>query len=160
MVSGTITGITDQHPKGVVPLYGNAKIISSNDKVGFTYRGRFEDNRQTATVSYEVSQKAHSALRWLVANQGTIIGGRVFLCWNPGGVKLPRVNMPLRLGKSSAVFRPSEYRQDLQRTLLGEKERLPQDAQAVIAAFDAATTGRLSVTYYNELLASDFVASA
>lgn len=157
MVSGTITGITDQHPKGVVPLYGNAKIISSNDKVGFTYRGRFEDNRQTATVSYEVSQKAHSALRWLVANQGTIIGGRVFLCWNPGGVKLPRVNMPLRLSKSSAVFRPSEYRQDLQRTLLGEKERLPQDAQAVIAAFDAATTGRLSVTYYNELLASDFV---
>ena len=157
MVSGAVTGITDQHPKGVVPLYGNAKITSSNDKVGFTYRGRFEDNRQTATVSYEVSQKAHAALRWLVANQGTIIGGRVFLCWNPDGVQLPRVNMPLRLSKSSAVFRPSEYRQDLQRTLLGEKERLPQNAQAVIAAFDAATTGRLSVTYYNELLASDFV---
>ncbi len=157
MVSGMVTGITDQHPQKIVSFYDRAKIISSGDENGFTYRGRFENDWQTATVSYEVSQKAHAALSWLVANQGTSIGRRVFLCWNPNGVKLPHVNMPLRPKKSSAVFQPSEYRQDLQRTLLGEKERLPQDTQAVIVAFDAATTGRLSVTYYNELLASDFV---
>lgn len=34
---------------------------------------------------------------------------------------------------------------------------MPNDAQAIIAVFDAATTGRLAVTYYGELLASDFL---
>lgn len=157
MISGTKTAIGAQHPKGVVPFYGNAKLISSNDQNGFTYRGRFEDERQAATVGYEVSQKAHAALRWLSANQGVLIGNRMFLCWSPQGVETKRAMLPLRPKDAAPCFRPSEYRRDLQLTLLGERERLPRDANAVIAAFDAATTGRLAVTYYAELPAADLL---
>ena len=57
----------------------DAKLISSNDKSGFTYRGRFIDAEQTFSVSFEASQKAHNALRWLIGKQGFRNGDQVFV---------------------------------------------------------------------------------
>ena len=159
MVSGTMEPPAGQHPKGIVSINGNAKLISANDSSGFTFRGRFDQDWQAATVSYEASQKAHSALRWLVANQGVPFGGRTFLCWNPMGIQVPKVTGPMgrKSGGTQRAANPTQYRQQLREALSGWKEELPQSAGVVIAAFDAATTGRLAVTYYNELLASDFL---
>lgn len=159
MVSGTMEAPAGQHPKGIVPINGNAKLISANDSSGFTYRGRFDDAAQAATVGYAASQKAHSALRWLVANQSVSFGGRTFLCWNPQGIQVPKVTGPMgrRNGSAQRAANPSQYQTQLREALSGWKEDLPQSADVVITAFDAATTGRLAVTYYNELLASDFL---
>lgn len=159
MISGELEMPARQHPKGIVPISGNAKLISANDSSGFTYRGRFDDAAQAATVGYAASQKAHSVLRWLVANQSVSFGGRTFLCWNPQGIQVPRVTGPMgrRSGTAQRAANPSQYQKQLRESLSGWKEDLPQSAGVVIAAFDAATTGRLAVTYYNELLASDFL---
>lgn len=159
MISGELEMPAGQHPKGIVPISGNAKLISANDSSGFTYRGRFDDAAQAATVGYAASQKAHSVLRWLVANQSVSFGGRTFLCWNPQGIQVPRVTGPMgrRSGTAQRAANPSQYQKQLREALSGWKEDLPQSAGLVIAAFDAATTGRLAVTYYNELLASDFL---
>lgn len=159
MISGEMEIPAGQHPKGIIPINGNAKLISANDSSGFTYRGRFDDAAQAATVSYVASQKAHSALRWLVANQNVSFGGRTFLCWNPQGIQIPKVTGPMgrRNGTVQRAANPSQYQKQLREALSGWKENLPQSAGVVIAAFDAATTGRLAVTYYNELLASDFL---
>lgn len=159
MISGELEMTAGQHPKGIVPISGNAKLISANDSSGFTYRGRFDDAAQAATVGYAASQKAHSVLRWLVANQSVSFGGRTFLCWNPQGIQVPRVTGPMgrRSGTAQRAANPSQYQKQLREALSGWKEDLPQSAGVVIAAFDAATTGRLAVTYYNELLASDFL---
>lgn len=159
MVSGAMDAIASQHPKGIVTINGNAKLISANDSSGFTFRGRFDQDWQAATVSYATSQKAHSALRWLVANQGDRCGGRMFLCWNPKGIQVPKVTGPMgrRGGGGQRAANPTQYRQQLKEALSGWKEDLPRSAGVVITAFDAATTGRLAVTYYNELLASDFL---
>ncbi len=159
MVSGKMEVPAGQHPKGIIPINGNSKLISANDSSGFTYRGRFDDAAQAATVGYAASQKAHSALRWLVANQSVPFGGRTFLCWNPQGIPIPKVtgSMGRRKGAAQQTANPSEYRKRLREALSGWKEGLPRSADVVIAAFDAATTGRLAVTYYNELLASDFL---
>lgn len=159
MIEGKLKRPASQHPKGIVPLCGgNAKLISSNDISGFTYRGRFTEEWQAATVSYEASQKAHNALRWLAAEQGAqvVFGGRAFLCWNPQGKKVCSVTGPFRVAAAPAT-EPTEYRESLQKTLLGYKAELPDIAGVVIAAFDASTTGRLSLTYYNELMGSDFL---
>src|SRR5699024_1739147 len=59
-----------------------SKIISGNDKSGFTFRGRFTTPNEAASISYEVSQKAHNALKWLIQRQGEIIDNRVFLIWS------------------------------------------------------------------------------
>lgn len=116
MISGSIDQLASQHPKGVVSLYGNAKIISANDNSGFTYRGRFTDKRQAATVGYTVSQKAHAALRWLVSNEGRTIGGRTFLCWSPQGVAVPQVTSPFLRSSEAVILQPSDYRLALRRT--------------------------------------------
>lgn len=156
MVSGEYAVPAAQHPKKIVNINANAKLISANDSGGFTYRGRFTDDRQALTVGYTVSQKAHSALHWLAANQGVFFGTRTFLCWSPQGVPLPRPTAPF-LRQTGELKKPSDYRQALHDTLKGWKTDLPANASAVIAAFDAATSGRLALTYYNELQASDFL---
>lgn len=159
MITGEETTIAKQHPKGIVPINGNAKLISANDSVNFTYRGRFFDDTQTATIGYIASQKAHNALRWLVAEQGAclVFGGRVFLCWNPQGVKICHAAGPFGNKEEEYVI-PSDYRRELKNTLNGYKNQLPDDKGGVIiAALDAATTGRLSVAYYNELRCSDYL---
>ncbi len=157
MISGKFEVPAGQHPKGIVSINGNAKLISANDSSGFTYRGRFSEDWQAATVGYTASQKAHNALRWLVANQGVSFGGRTFLCWNPQGCPSPKIHSPMMRGKVQRAADPTQYRRQLLDALSGWKEDLPEQAGVVIAAFDAATTGRLSVTYYNELSSSDFL---
>lgn len=160
MIEGTYTTSAKQHPKGIIPINGNAKLISANDKSGFTYRGRFTEDWQAGTVSYEASQKAHNALRWIAAEQGyqVVFGGRTFLCWNPHGIRFPNAVGPFRRGPAKPVPEWSLYKKDLMHTLNGWKSELPENnADVVIAAFDAATTGRLALTYYNELQGSDFL---
>ena len=161
MISGKVTSISVKHPKGIISINGNAKLISSNDSVGFTYRGRFSEDWQAATIGYEASQKAHNAIRWLAADQGVreFSGNRIFLCWSPQGVSLPRPMRRFRPAEDEPKSRPSDYRQALRSTLMSYRKdhQLKGSEVAVLAAFDAATTGRLSLTYYNELSLDQFL---
>lgn len=159
MVSGEYSVPASQHPKKIITANGNAnaKLISANDTTGFTYRGRFFDAQQAVTIGYDASQKVHNVIHWLAANQGVSLGGRTFLCWNPQGIELPPVNSPILRKGSSPQIKYSDYRKELAEAVKGWKEQIPADSKAVIAAFDASTSGRLSLTYYSELLASDFL---
>ena len=156
MVSGEETTAADQHPKGIIPINGNAKLISANDSSGFTYRGRFNEEWQAASIGYEASQKAHNALRWLAQEQRVTMGGRTFLCWNPQGKSIVPAHLPF-MPSPKPIFKPSDYKKALQEALMGKKAELELTDGVVVAAFDAATTGRLSLTYYNELLGHDFL---
>ena len=156
MISGDDAAAAGQHPKGIIPINGNAKLISANDSSGFTYRGRFTEEWQAVSIGYAASQKAHSALRYLAQEQGVILGGRTFLCWNPQGRRIAGPTVPL-LRLQKPVFRPSEYKEALQDALASRRTELELTDGVVLATFDAATTGRLSLTYYNELQAHDFL---
>lgn len=155
LIEGEPLPVAAQHPKGIIPINGNAKLISANDSSGFTYRGRFYADWQAATISYTASQKAHNALRWLASEQGVreFAGNRIFLCWNPQGKKLPQVMRPMRAYNAEPKTVPSDYRKALQSTLLSFRKdmQLKGTETAIVAAFDAATTGRLALTYYNEV---------
>ena len=157
MLNGDIDVVLESNPKGIVAANYGAKLISANDMSGFTFRGRFTEGRQAATVGYHASQKAHNALQWVASDQGVIIGGRTFICWNPKGSDVPK-----RMGLVKANNQPvgnnkDDYLKNLQRTILGCRNDLPANEDIIIASLDAATTGRLSVVYYNELKASDFL---
>lgn len=159
MLTGEDTHITWQHLKGAFSLNGNAKIISANDSANFTYRGRFAEPEEAASMGYLASQKAHNALKWLISTQGTIHGGRAFVCWNPQGRVVPQPTQSLydQPEDEKDLFDYRNYCQDLRRKLQGYQDKWQPDDQVIIAAFDAATTGRLAITYYNELLGSDFL---
>lgn len=109
------------------------------------------------TMGYETSQKIHNALHWLVTTQGVPIGNRTFLCWNPNGIELPKPRAAFMRGNGEKQIKYSDYRKALSETLRGWKETVPADAKAIVAAFGAATSGRLAVTYYSELIATDFL---
>lgn len=154
MVSGKNDLTVLQHPSGIIANPFKAKLISFNED-GFTYRGRFIEDWQAATVGYIASQKAHNALRWLAADQGVREGAstRTFLCWNPEGKTIPRPMRRVPRAETTPVRKPSEYKKQLQGTLLSFREdhQLKDTDRAVLVSFDAATTGRLAVTYYNEI---------
>lgn len=155
MVNGKMDLPAAKHPCGVVSNLYRAKLISANDGSGFTYRGRFLDERQAATVGYIASQKAHNALRWLASEQGVreFSGKRIFLCWNPEGKAVPQPMRRVPRAETAPVRKPSDYKKQLQGTLLSFREdhQLKNEDRAVLVSFDAATTGRLAVTYYNEI---------
>lgn len=155
MVTGEQDNLAEQHLKGVSNFCGNAKLISSNDSINFTYRGRFINSSEAMSVGYIASQKAHNAIRWLLSNYGISIGNRRMVCWNPKGKKLPKIDLPLIPMNDKIV--PSDYKQQLRKVVNGYKSDFKVENDVVIAAFEAATSGRLSVTYYNELQKSDFL---
>lgn len=158
MLTGTKTSVTWQHLKGAFSLNGNAKIISANDSVNFTYRGRFSEREEAASVGYVASQKAHNALKWIISTQGTIHGGRAFVCWNPQGMPLPKLQVPALFEDDKEELPDyKRYRAALRNKLNGYEAQLDANDQVIVAAFDAATTGRLAITYYNELRGSDFL---
>ena len=161
MIDGKTAPAAVQHPKGIIPVNGNAKLISANDTSGFTYRGRFSEEWQAASVGYAASQKAHSAIRWLASDQEVreFSGNRIFLCWSPQGTAIPKPMRRLRSAETEILWKPSDYQEQLKGTLLSFRRdrQFRGTDSAILVSFDAATTGRLSVTYYNELSLSTFL---
>ena len=98
-VSGEVEPIALNHPAKLRHPGDKAKLISSNDFSGYTFKGRFTDTKKTvgtsglqgATISYAASQKAHSTLRWLIKRQRRWAGveGQVVVAWATSAKKIP-----------------------------------------------------------------------
>lgn len=82
---------TYKHPSKIRNAGDKAKLISTNDESGFTYRGRFDCKEQAISVSYDFSQKMHNALKWLIEKQGVAVGSMEFLAWTSNLQPLPEV---------------------------------------------------------------------
>ncbi|MDE6220951.1 MAG: type I-C CRISPR-associated protein Cas8c/Csd1, partial [Lachnospiraceae bacterium] len=80
-VSGKMESCSDKHPSKIRNSGDKAKLISGNDKSGFTYRGRFVSKEQVVSVGYGASQKAHNALRWLIQKQGYTRDDSAIVSW-------------------------------------------------------------------------------
>lgn len=159
-VSGEESAICRLHPRGIVQSSYNAKLLSANDVTNFTFRGRFSKSDEACTVSFEASQKAHAALMFLTANQGVSFGGRTYVCFNPKLKKTPKLNNPFFFEETDEQIEGDtepEFAENLRRAFSGWNNTLDNNDDIVIIALDAATTGRLAITYYNELKASDFL---
>lgn len=53
--TGELLSATYKHPSKIRNSGDKAKLISSNDESGFTYRGRFSGKEKALSVSYEFS---------------------------------------------------------------------------------------------------------
>ena len=164
--------IAENHPKGIIAANYGAKLVSANDSQGYTYRGRFQDAPQAFTLSYEASQKIHRALTYLAKKQGAYVGTkdkRTFLCWSPEGKRTPDLFQEFSRTASDVMDefdleedemqRADEipYRRKLIRAFQGYRDQFEGMDSIIVMALDAATTGRLSVTYYSELPAQIFL---
>ena len=91
-VDGEIAKIASYHPAKIRNAGSSAKIISSNDTSNYTFRGRFLTDGEAVQISSDVTQKAHSALRWLLKRQGASVGESLsVVTWNSACNDLPQI---------------------------------------------------------------------
>lgn len=165
-VTGEEAKVATLHPAKLRHDGDSAKIISGNDTSGFTFRGRFTELSQAVGVSFEVTQKAHNALRWLIRKQGTTIGDFVVVAWDVKGEEIPDpladTSFLLGVQASDEFFSTSNTGEDLARRLrqrmLGYSAQVGDTSRIVVLGLDSASPGRMSIVFYRELTGSDFLA--
>lgn len=157
-VTGKILPATDKHANKIRNPADKAKLISANDSSGFTFRGRFQESRDAARISYEVSQKAHNALKWLIHRQGKVIDQRVFLVWSNEGKEVPgftddflSIDPTPVVAPRRASFTNEEIAKEVSKALDGYRNQLSPSSRVNIMVLDSATTGRMAVLYYRNM---------
>lgn len=176
-VNGEDDVLSLQHPKYIRVKGDGAKLISSNDTKDFTFRGRFLTAEQACGVSFEVSQKAHNALIWLISRQGKTFfvkggsgrkePGLTVVAWAKSGKQVPRITDDslsilgfdeLPSDESVIVSTAQDVAQKFRNRMLGYASELGNTDNIVVMGLDSASKGRLAITYYREdLTGSDFL---
>lgn len=163
LVSGDRTKITSNHPKFIRYPGDGAKLISSNDTNGFTFLGRFAEAGEACNVGIQASQKAHSALRWLIGRQGHKYDDQVVVTWAPACIEVPdplKDSLDLLVGATEPLRRlytAQEVAQALSKLASGYAAKLPHTNSVVVLVLDSASPGRMAVRYYRELTGSEYL---
>lgn len=166
MVVGKRIGTASNHPKNIRYPGDGAKLISSNDTEGFTYLGKFTSASEACGVGIEVTQKAHSALRWLIARQGRRDGDQAVVAWAVSGVNIPDPfadTLSLLSGAGGNPLPPEsgytaqEAGIQLGKLIGGYSARLGSTEDIGVMALDSATPGRMAIRYYRELTGSEYL---
>lgn len=165
IVTGKKQITTNNHPKYIRREGDGAKLISANDTTGFTFLGRFTQDEQACSVGLEASHKAHYALLWLISRQGYRKGDLAIVAWATSGAPVPQ----LMDDASSLLWGDAPTEEDrrahtaqelavrLKNRIRGYGKHIGDTTDIVVLSLDAATTGRLAITYYRRLTGSDFL---
>lgn len=175
MVTGEMrASLALSHPKRIRHSGDGAKLISANDSSGYTFRGRFTDDtgQQACGVGYEVTQKAHNALRWLIQRQAYRNDDQVIVSWAVAGAPIPDPfgnSLTLMLAGEAIEEQPiapelfldgnagQAFAKRLNLAMAGYRAKLGPTDDIVVMGLDSATPGRMAITYYRELTGSEFL---
>ncbi|SEP88172.1 CRISPR-associated protein Csd1 [Nitrosomonas ureae] len=180
-ITGQEQTLSTNHPAKIRHSGDKTKLISSNDTSGYTYRGRFLDDGQASAIGFDVSQKAHNALRWLISRQGFRNGDQAYVSWAVSGNSIPKPltdayslletdDFDLVIVEESDTLTPEAplnqgvnlgqtYAIQLRKYMAGYAAKLSPNEQIIIMGIDSATPGRMGIIYYRELFSHDFLKS-
>ena len=187
-VDGKFEKIAMYHTSKIRNAGSSAKLISSNDTSNFTFLGRFFTASEACQISSETSQKAHSALRWLMKRQGVSLGdGLSIVTWNAAGSFFPALTasstelLPVVKAEEkdddilefdfgfeeenkepSGIYSSSqEFANAMNNRLRGYYGDISNPQNIMVMAIKEATPGqgRVSVVLYRELLNTDLLES-
>ena len=164
------------HPKKIFSNAANAKLISSNDKENYTFRGKFSEPSEAVSIGYESSQKAHQFLRYLINDRGYYCGEQVILSFTIDSTK-KELPPPIEEGSLYAFLQEAKIQTDsdaqialsaetgvdfadaLNKALsgFGYGKALDRHAKTAVIALESATDGRLAITFYRELGRTDYL---
>jgi CRISPR-associated protein Csd1 len=163
-ITGQQQPLSTKHPAKIRHSGDKAKLISSNDNSGYTYRGKFLEDNQACGIGFEVSQKAHNALGWLIQRQGFRNGDQAYIAWAVSGEDIPA---PLVDAYSVMDEEPKEidlgtnlaqdYAIRLRNYMAGYAAKLKPNEQIIIMGIDSATPGRMGIIYYREMFSYEFI---
>lgn len=158
-MTGETAPSTERHANKIRHAADKAKLISANDTSGFTFRGRFNKSGEAVGISYDVSQKAHNALKWLIIKQGKAIDDRVFLVWENNGQALPEPGVDAY----SLLFPDKDdddeneavtgegFAHEVSKAIAGYRHDFDYKVDVNFLTLDSATTGRMAVLYYRNM---------
>lgn len=172
-ISGEQAVLSIQHPSKIRHAGDKAKLISGNDNSGYTFRGRFneKDPDQAANVSFDISQKAHNALRWLIERQGYRNGDLVYVAWAPKlkDIPDPFANTHGMFGLEEDLESNDEkeelfghdvgqhFANQLNQAMSGYRVDLTNNDSISVLGVDSATPGRLSIILQRDIAGSEFL---
>lgn len=165
-VSGEAAIAAEQHPAKLRNDADKGKLISGNDSSGFTFRGRFLTSDQAAGVSLEVTQKAHSALRWLISRQGYRRDDQAIVAWATSGTEIPQfLSDPLEIigltdltsDETNSTYTAQEIGIKFRNRIAGYGSKIGNTTDVVVMGLDSATPGRTSIIFYRELTGSEYL---
>ncbi len=157
-VSGETVPCSEKHPAKIRHTGDKAKLISSNDKSGYTFRGRLRESGQVASVSYEISQKAHNALRWLIAKQACLrVGEQVFVVWSAENPKVENPFAEFFGEEEKGACTDEAYAARVRKAVWGTDREPEGNESVMVMGVEAATTGRLSIPFYQKYGARQFL---
>lgn len=161
-VTGERSVCAQKHGKKIRYGGDGAKLISANDSSGFTYRGRFSEASQAVSVGYDVSQKAHSALRWLIKKNGFPAGETTIVAWEISGKEIPNIMTDDPFGDDLDEVETestvnTQYAERLKKAINGYRRDLGENSNIVVMGLESATPGRLSIRFYHKMNGSDFL---
>lgn len=178
MVTGICQVLADKHPKGMRGGQDGAKLISYKKEKDsdFIYLGRFIEARQVVGVGSAVTQKAHSALRWLIERQGYRNGDQAIVAWAIAGDNVPdwsqdtnALFLSAEELKQIATAKETEqpaldpgdvgqaFANRLNNAIRGYRANLGPTNAIVVIGLDSASKGRMAITYYRELTGSEYL---
>lgn len=175
-ITGEVQPIAIFHPKKISNGSANAKLISDNDKDRFTFRGKFENSSQAVSIGYDASQKAHQFLRYLINDRGCVCDEQIILSFTIGSIEEP-LAIPIEEKNIYSILQENnfqnqnddliqmqaetgiDYAEALRKALegYGYSVTLDRHTKVTVIALDAATTGRLSITFYRELARTEYL---
>jgi CRISPR-associated protein Csd1 len=172
-VTGMTSPTTSKHPKGTNMSAFGAKLVSCNDDINYTYKGRFRKPEQANAISASASQKAHAMLKYLVAAHGHKVDTQAIVAWaidngeaQPDpfsssdylyGVLVKTESDRLQEAQGELAL---DYTKKLRHALMGlgnAKALEGTPRRIAVMAMDAATTGRMGITFYQDMPQNQYI---
>lgn len=162
------------HPAKLRNSGDKAKLISADDTSGLTFKGRFAEAKEAASIGSEVSQSAHSALRWLISRQGYRNENQVTVAWALSGKEIPNpltdifdflqnedlIAEPVVGKDSETIDHGIDIGQGialkLKTALMGYRQQIDNSDQLSLISLDSATPGRMAIAYYREFSPDEY----
>ena len=172
-ILGEILPEMQNYPKTV----GNAKLISAKDDgFPFQYKGRFVEDKSSTCISMDAGCRAQNALQWLLKKQSFKRYGMYIVVWNVNGAPMKAVpeeeegfEDEQTGDKEITDLTFEEYARVLKKAARGYNEQMENFSKnandpakermnlVVIMGMQAATDGRMSIFYYQEIPGNEYV---
>ena len=177
-LSGEITNISYLQPKKIRHEGDGSKLISANDGTNYTFRGRFKDKNEAFAIGYEVSQKAHHALKWIIRKQGYRWDELNVVIWESDLKKLPDIYADTDSvcddyyeeswddeednqedNQKPELYAGTDERgaQRFAAAMQGYGNKLKPGSETILISLNAATTGRLAMTEFKTFCSARYL---
>jgi len=172
-VTGEIAYLADKHAKGINWNASGAKLLSRNSE-NYVFKGRFIKEEEANSISVIASHKASAMLNYLIENYSYKCDKQAIIAWtiDDGTAQIDPFadsfshglySMGVKTDSDKLIEASGElgvnFSKQPREALLGigNAEKLKERRRVAVMAVDAATTGRMGITFYQDMRENEYL---